>query len=396
VGRQRFGPYADKLFKRIPDYRVRDGDIVHGRIELAQPPGHIIVSLSGKGIVTLDKYGFNPQDKGDFVIYSMKGQVLHRKERNELFDVEVRRNFVFGSGHVIWLDCAWVDENRGEVVIVARNDPEPPVPALVTVNMTSGEVRPGGVELIDRAIREHNANAITDALQLATQYRLEGSRQAWPEILSNQSMPLGVRLRTAVLLASFGDKRGADLVRTTALMNDGEVAPGPRYYAVEHLPDLLGDGAAPIICDCVRRSEYGGGVPEWDAMRKVSAEAAIPELRKLMERRESISSQLFATGCGSIWGPAAKALVPDLIRVLEREELVRVKGVLKLSTHEYAATTLARIGPDAKAALPVLSRLAQESAPGEWARVKDRQPPEIRRGRFSENVFIDAICHIRK
>ena len=36
-----------------PAIRVRDGDIVHGRIDLDQPPGDILVSSTGKGIVIL-------------------------------------------------------------------------------------------------------------------------------------------------------------------------------------------------------------------------------------------------------------------------------------------------------------------------------------------------------
>src|SRR5262249_54568046 len=65
-----------------PAIRVRDGDTVHGRIELEGPPSVILVSSKGMGIVTLDDYGFNAlgpkAGRNDLVVYSLKGKVLHR------------------------------------------------------------------------------------------------------------------------------------------------------------------------------------------------------------------------------------------------------------------------------------------------------------------------------
>ena len=91
-----------------PAIRLRDGDIVHGRIDLDQPPKVILVSSTGTGIVTLDKYGFNGLGPkagiNDVVIYSLNGRVLHRKDRSALFDAKARQHFYRGDGYVHWLD----------------------------------------------------------------------------------------------------------------------------------------------------------------------------------------------------------------------------------------------------------------------------------------------------
>src|SRR5207247_541345 len=129
------------------------------------------------------------------------------------------------------------------------------------------------------------------------------------------------RLQVAVLLKSFGDERGIGLIRKAALDKPTKDNRGTQYYAVSHLPEIFGDKAAAIICDHVRQSGQEGGIGAWQAMCRMSADAAIPELRKLMDRKEPIDCQLFAIGCMRIWGPASKGAVPHLIRVLERPPL---------------------------------------------------------------------------
>jgi hypothetical protein len=74
-------------------------------------------------------------------------------------------------------------------------------------------------------------------------------------------------------------------------------------------------------------------------------------------------------------------------------------GWMKASSHNYAANSLASIGPAAKDALPALIKLAEKTAPDEWARVKDKNPKlgtEYSAYKYSENEIIEAICQIRR
>jgi hypothetical protein len=138
---------------------VRDGDTGHGRIDLDQPPGVILISATGKGIVTVSKYGFNNlgPDAGvdDVVIYSLQGKVLHRKNRNALFDEKVRHSFYHGDGYLVWRSGCWIDDRRGEIVIVGGGCGNKAAPRpVLSINLASGAVGPGSTELIDRAISE--------------------------------------------------------------------------------------------------------------------------------------------------------------------------------------------------------------------------------------------------
>jgi hypothetical protein len=394
-------PRGTFLAKIDPAIRVRDGDIVHGRIDLNQPPKVILVSSTGKGIVTMDKYGFNGlgSEAGvdDLVVYSLKGKVLHRKNRDGVFPANARWMFHHGDGYVGWLRDSWLDDKRGEIVIVGQL---PKDKAVLTVNFESGEVRTATTELIDRAITERDPNGLSQALDLAREFKVGGSKAAWFGILADEKLPLYTRLQSAVLMASVGDQRGEDLVKKAALDKPAKVNDDAQLFAVKSLPEVLGDKAAPVICDYVRRYGKEGTVTPWSAMHEISAQAAVPELRRLLDRKEPVHCQLFALECLGRKGPAAKAAVPDLIRILDGEPLIQDLGWTQSSTHDYAARALGRIGPEAKDALPVLVRHAEATAPKEWAKVKDEQPnPERDLGggiQYSKNPFIDAICKIRK
>jgi hypothetical protein len=151
---------SDSIFSHFPDVRVRDGDTVHGQIELDRPPKVILVSSTGRGIVTIDKYGFNGNESDDLVIYSKTGKLLHRKDRKQLFDEKVRSDFHYGNGFVKWLDCCWLDEKRGDIVLVGVNNRDRRAFPLLTVSMSTGDVRPGGPELIERAWDERIPGAL--------------------------------------------------------------------------------------------------------------------------------------------------------------------------------------------------------------------------------------------
>jgi hypothetical protein len=123
---------------------VRDGDTVHARIELDTPPSRILVRSDGKGLVTIGKYGGESHRRGEdaVVIYSIKGEVVHRKDRKDLFDAAARDNFTVHTGVLFWLADCWLDEKRGEVVIVGTTRETNTTRPKVAVNLASGQVRP--------------------------------------------------------------------------------------------------------------------------------------------------------------------------------------------------------------------------------------------------------------
>jgi hypothetical protein len=266
-----------------PEIQVRDGDTVHGRVDLDQPPWQIFVSSTGKGIVTIDVYGFNDLGPGvgenDLVIYSIKGEVLHRKARTALFDAETRQRFHRHDGVLFWLGQSWVDEKRDDIVIIGppTQDEVGPRPIL-TVSLTSGAVRQGSAEVIDRAICERNPEALSAALDLALEMKLAGNKACLPGILEDEKLALYQRLQAAVLLASMGNRLGAGLLTKTALMGVHEQAGSPKFvhagevsYAIEHLPELLGEDALPILSHAAWALERLGE----------KARPAIPDLEQL-------------------------------------------------------------------------------------------------------------------
>jgi hypothetical protein len=282
-----------------PSIHVRDGDIIHGRIELRQPPKVILVSSSGKGIVTLDKYGFNALGPtagiDDVVLHSMDGKVRHRKNRSELFDEKARGGFRHIDGATSWLRACWLDEMRNELVLVAvTRSVKPTTRPLLTMNLTTGAVRAGGTEWIDRAILEHSALSLSEALDLAKELRLAESQAAWPTLLRDDKLSLYVRVQVALLLVSFNDQRGVDVIMNAALDKPGTRDGGAQYLAVTILPEVFGDEAAPNLCEYVRRFGKEDSHPAWSAMRSVPAKAAVPALRRLLDRKEPVHCQLFA------------------------------------------------------------------------------------------------------
>jgi hypothetical protein len=387
-----------------PAICVRGGDIEHGQTELDWPPAAIFVSGTGKGIAIIDVYGFNnlgsPGPQNGIMVYSLEGKLIHSLDRQTIFKLMEWSRFHYGDGYVAWCESAWIDDKRDELVIVGNGGKDSTASRpLISMNLETGELKKATTDVIDRAIVERNPNALSTALELAKDMKLTATRKEWPKILDDRAVPLYERLQAAVLLAQNGDRQGVDLIKSTALAKFTKESHGVQYYALTNLQLVFGDAVAvKLLCNHVRENEDRNN-GAWTAMCKISAEAGVPEVRKLMRSNESGSSQLFAIGCISIWGPKATEAVPDLIRVLEDKPVLKDLGWMTESSHKYAASALTKIGPPAAAALPILIKRAQEDDPKEWARVKEGNP-KLGTGfsafKYSENDFAEAICQIRK
>jgi hypothetical protein len=266
-----------------------------------------------------------------------------------------------------------------------------PIPRLFrVVDMESGIVRQGSSAVILTALSERNLGALQEAIELAGELTLIEARPDLVKLFSDDKLSLDVRLRACVALAAVGDRRGGDLMQKTVI----EESSG-RSYAIRYLPSVIGDDAAPVLCDVVRRSGKGVTSLAWDAMHRVSGEAAVAPLLRLLRDGHCPACIDFAVECLGIYGQKASAAIPDLIKLLENKPKTRDP----LWTQQLAALALGTIGPDAKAALPVLIHLAETHARDEWEKVKSEQPAQRRNVfgdmQYSDDYFVDAICKIR-
>src|SRR5262249_16380116 len=257
--------------------------------------------------------------------------VRQRKDLIDLFNDDEISSFLRTAGGVWWLGGGWIDEARREVVVVGsdrgRNDRT--IERLFRiVSLDTGKVRPGSQKEIIRALAQGNPGALEFALELTAELELRDAEKLLPPLLANERLPLAVRLRSAVALATLGDRRGGELMTRAAL------AKGPdQEYAIRYLPDVIRDKAASVLCDAVRPYGQEVDLPAWQAMFAVSSRAGVPELIRLLDERASTAAQNFAADCLGEKGPGARAAIPSLVKILQRE--AKTDGLL--STHEHAA-----------------------------------------------------------
>jgi hypothetical protein len=349
--------------------RVREGDIVHGHIELEQPPKVILVSSTGKSIVTLDVYGFNnlgpKAGENDLVIYSLKGKILHRKVRGSLFDQADRDRFPTLDGVLSWLCDSWLDEKRNHVVVVGNcKRVHPESRPIITADLTSGEVRKAGPDLIDRAITERNPSALSQALDLAIDMKLHGSKASLPGIVEDEKLPLAARLRAAFLLASLGDRRGARLVSKTVLIAAEAGSPKIEaqeefFFAIRHCTEVLGEEALPVLKKTLQNNGSTYSFALYEAFRSLG-KSAVPTLISVLEDDGNLESQLVSATCLGYIGPEAEKAVPALIKALHKKG-VKKWGSLLLRLDTHAAWALEHLGEKAKAAIPDLEQLAKDA-----------------------------------
>ena len=355
--------YGFRQVKTNPEVKVREGDRIVGRGEFERVPSRIRISSTGLGFIGLDVRGYNFGDTKSpnaMVIVAPNGTIRHRKCLKDLFSHSEIASFMVTAGGMFWAYDGWIDEKRREAVVIGwsrGNDDEedekkPKRYYIRVVNLDTGNVRLGSPEDFVTAVAERNRGGLDVALDLVAELKLASARPHLPKHFDDGSLPLESRLRAAVALAVFGDRRGE------ALMAKSSLEKGPaQLYAVEHLPDLLGNRAAPVLCEAIRRNGEVVHTEAWQAMKRVDAAAAVPALIQLLNDRKSPDGMDYAAECLGDKGPAAKAAIPDLIRLInDRPQTERPDWTVRL-----AVMALGEIGPDAKESLPLLRKLERES-----------------------------------
>jgi hypothetical protein len=250
--------------------------------------------------------------------------------------------------------------------------------------------------VFDQAIKERNEARLSLALEIAHRTKRTATKDEWPAILNDVKLPLYTRIQSAVLLAANNDRQSVDLIRNTILNEAKAGDENAQFFALTHAHKIFGDEAAALVCNHVRKCRKVG-TGAWTAMLKISGEKAVPELRKMIAPEESVESQLFALACLGPNRRGAKALVPDLIRILKDDDRTAEFGWSKPSTHRAAVQLLGDLGLDAEPALPLLIERAKKSAPDEYMRVlpgKPKMGTAKSRQRFADDDYVDAICRI--
>ncbi|HQR08056.1 MAG TPA: hypothetical protein PLN21_14605 [Gemmatales bacterium] len=387
-----------RTYKPNPEVSVRKGDILHSKGKFEHCPGNFVISSSGLGFAGIDLSGHNyplwTMQLDALVIVGSDGVIRHRKKIGDLFGPGDLSRFSTTAGGTWWSNGGWFDEKDRALILVSKTSDihgKPIVPIFHRIDITTGKIERSSPVEITKALKDENIGAYCNVFELTSELKHQEAFAFLPALLNNEKLPMNSRLRVAVALGKLGDKRGAALLEKAALNASSE-----QDYAISNLPHILGNKAAPVLCEYVRRHASRGTIHAWQAMSLVSNQSALPELVRLLEENASQETVSFACECLSNMGRQAKPAIPSLIHVLEGK-LIKAHNI---NNHEFAALVLGKIGEEAKDALPILIRRAEEYSKEEWNRVKDKRPEFTHVFndwyRYSESYIIDAIWKIRK
>lgn len=330
--------------------KVREGDILHGRVRLERVPAEIIISSTGLGFIGLDVFGYNyawPDRRhrtNDAVVYvTSDGNVKFRKDTLDLFSDDEMSQFGSTAGGVWWCDGGWFDERDKQFVIVgSRMKAKPKERFFRVLNLETGELSQGSAALAVMALKTDNRGAMEFALDLVAELELKDAHSDLVRILRTSALP-SVRKRAAVALAALDDFQGVSVLKDCALQFGDD-------YSVTHLPMVLGSKAAPVIHDVIKRHAARAENAAWRALTSLGADA-VPTLIEMLQSADDPEGQYVAAE--AVWsiGPVAKETVPPLIAILEGhtvrdDDQWRVLGM--------AAGALESIGREAKSAVPAL------------------------------------------
>ncbi len=150
-------------------------------------------------------------------------------------------------GEGAWVQDWWVDEAHGVLVLVDRLTRAPRVFSLAT-----GRRERLGPDVMTARLRDTSLwpREQLRALDLAAAWRPLDSLRGVRAVLEDRHRPAVVRLRSAALLAGFGDESGADYVIAQARPPDGPsgLRPGARLTGAD-LGDLAAHTGGGLLCD---------------------------------------------------------------------------------------------------------------------------------------------------
>jgi len=190
---------------------------------------------------------------------------------------------------------------------------------MVVLNVVDGSVRKGRRCDVMRAIASANSFAVSAALELAVDAKLEVPECVLRRRFSRLDQPLSVRLRAAVALANSDDFRGRMLVRRSLedVCQAAETASragccdaDDREFVLRHLRAVLGKDAIPLF---VKELSQVGDIPSVEQGLAGFGSSAVPALKQAMTSDNWLTRVRAAQILGTI-GPDAG----DAIQVLQR------------------------------------------------------------------------------
>jgi hypothetical protein len=306
----------DRPDQETKDAVVREGDAVVAKGTLPSAPLEVRVSSLGHGFAAMVEHA-NVGGGDSFAWVARDGAVKHVKRMADLFSPEEIRAFTHTTSSVWWFHAAWIDETSKEVMIVGNGG------VLRAVGIDGGKVRQAGDAEVGRAVSSLDPEAAIPALDLAISRHTPGLEEALRLALADAERPLGVRLRAAAALADRGDRRGLDLLRSTAAVptppaGDKEL----RGFALRALPRALGEEATSTL-----RAAMGPPTDPtaWSGAMEGFAtlgEKAVPALVAMLAEKDRGND--YRGGAAYVLGRVGTAAVlpPLLAAVVDPEEYV--------------------------------------------------------------------------
>jgi hypothetical protein len=294
---------------------VREGDTVLAAGKLTTAPLEIRVSSLGLGFAAMEEYASVGHGES-FVWVGADGRVKHVKRMADLFTPKEIESFTHTTSSIWWFHAAWIDETANEVVVVGNQG------LVRVVNVSTGKVRPGGDDEIRRGIASSDPEALVPALDLAVDRKTPGLAERLRAIVADAKLAVAARLRAAVALAAAGDRRGADLVRATAVAPATGGAAEDKKYALANLPRLLGADAIPLLKKAMSPPADSG--VWWAAVQGFLAigEDAVPVLSAMLTEPEK-SSDYRGGAAHALGRIGSRAALPALLAAVpDKEEYV--------------------------------------------------------------------------
>ncbi len=273
-------------------------DQLIGRGHVNQRPLRVRVLDEPAAFVLFEKYG--NIGYGDALIYvDGRRGIRFRRKLEELFDAETCSAFKSSVSSIWWHQGIAVDEELGRILVVAAGD------RLSQVDCEKGAVSTPEKEALLRGFRRGTVEERKLCIEAAARLKPEGLHAEALAIAADDGESEPIRLRAAVAVRRSGGREDFAPLFLSAAGKDrpGEV----RSFAVEHLAEVVGEDALPMLRRLVR------GTAENDVWNSAQTafvslgEKAVPTLiEMLLEEGESADYRGGAAhALGRIGSPAA-------------------------------------------------------------------------------------------
>lgn len=215
-----------------------------GDLDNEVAPVEVMVSDSGRWVVTFDNWHSIGFGKNVVAVYGERGQLIFRHSLEEILSPEKIAKLSCSVSSRDWRRGAWLDEEARQLSLVFLSNDH------LVINLADGKTSLGGTAQVRKALRNFEGPSLSLPLELAAETKIPALEE-FRRLLQDKRQPMTVRLRAATALLKFGDHAGAILVQTQAQKG----RPNERAYALAHLGEFLGPAAFPYLLDGITQSD---------------------------------------------------------------------------------------------------------------------------------------------